>query len=276
MCLGMRFIIKRRLMKAQDIRNADYLDILFDKRNKKYGSYALRKYHDRDMVRSLLLMMGLCVCFIASGFLPADKAVATVEKPPVVYEFTPVEIEKPPVPPDVPDPTPPEPPASRATVKNKVPVVAPDEIVTELPTPVDSFDGRESGPVTASGDPTGSAVATTNTNGTGREIAVVSDEPVDYTDEMPEFKGNVAAYLNRSLRYPRRAVQAGIQGRVIVQFVVNRDGSIGDVKLVRGIGGGCDEEAIRVVANMPAWKPGLQHGKPVRVNYKLPISFRLE
>jgi protein TonB len=98
-------------------------------------------------------------------------------------------------------------------------------------------------------------------------------------ESMPEFKGGMAdlySYLGNNIKYPVMAKESGIQGKVYVTFVVERDGSITDVKVLRGIGGGCDEEAVRVVAAMPRWKPGKQRGKPVRVQYNLPVRFTLQ
>lgn len=83
-------------------------------------------------------------------------------------------------------------------------------------------------------------------------------------------------YLSNHLVYPSIARENGITGRVIIQFNVEKDGSITNVKVVRGIGGGCDEEAQRVIENMPNWNPGLQRGRPVRVQFTLPITFSLE
>lgn len=94
----------------------------------------------------------------------------------------------------------------------------------------------------------------------------------------PEFPGGRAAllkYLADNLRYPRLARELNIQGTVIIQFTVDRSGQIRDVTVARGIGGGCDEEAIRVVENMPAWTPGRQNNRPVNVRYSLPIRFEL-
>jgi protein TonB len=97
-------------------------------------------------------------------------------------------------------------------------------------------------------------------------------------ESMPGFPGGEAArieYLNENIKYPQMARESGIQGRVFVTFVVERDGSVTDVKVLRGIGGGCDEEAIRVIKNMPKWEPGKQRGKPVRVQFNMPILFKL-
>lgn len=97
-------------------------------------------------------------------------------------------------------------------------------------------------------------------------------------EEMPSFPGGEAKlfeYLGKNTKFPQMARDAGIQGQVYVNFVVYEDGSIRDVKVLRGIGGGCDEEAIRVVQNMPKWSSGKQRGKAVRVSYNLPIRFTL-
>jgi periplasmic protein TonB len=97
-------------------------------------------------------------------------------------------------------------------------------------------------------------------------------------ESMPNFPGGEAAriqYLNDNIKYPQMARESGIQGRVFVTFVVEKDGRVTDVKVLRGIGGGCDEEAIRVIQNMPKWEPGKQRGKPVRVQFNMPILFKL-
>ena len=98
-------------------------------------------------------------------------------------------------------------------------------------------------------------------------------------ESMPEFPGgepSLYKYLAENIKYPQMAKESGIQGRVFVTFVVERDGSVTDVRVLRGIGGGCDEEAIRVVKAMPKWTPGKQRGKSVRVQYNLPVKFTLQ
>ncbi len=98
-------------------------------------------------------------------------------------------------------------------------------------------------------------------------------------EQMPAFPGGMGAlmtYLATHIKYPPLAKESGIQGRVFINFVVEPDGSIDHVKILRGIGGGCDEEAVRVVKNMPKWIPGKQRGKPVRVSFNLPVKFTLE
>ena len=106
----------------------------------------------------------------------------------------------------------------------------------------------------------------------------VADEIFDVVEDQPEFPGGEAAlysYLGENINYPSQARRMGIEGRVYVQFVVDRDGSITQVQAVRGIGAGCDEEAVRVVKAMPKWDPGRQRGRAVRVKMIVPITFKL-
>ena len=111
------------------------------------------------------------------------------------------------------------------------------------------------------------------------EEVVVEEEIFQIVEEMPQFPGGDAKmmdYVAKNLKYPQIARETGIQGRVFVGFVIEPDGSISNVKLLRGIGGGCDEEAIRIVKSFPKWKPGKQRGKAVRVSYQLPVFFKLQ
>lgn len=110
---------------------------------------------------------------------------------------------------------------------------------------------------------------------------VVVDEPEEdvpfvFVEHMPEFPGNIFEYLARHIRYPIIDQENGVQGKVICQFVVDRDGSIVDFKIVRGVSPTIDKEAKRVVESMPKWKPGKQRDKTVKVKYTLPINFTLK
>ncbi len=117
------------------------------------------------------------------------------------------------------------------------------------------------------------------------EIVVKAEEPKEEVDEIFTIveepatpKGGMSAfykYVNDKIKYPPQARRMSIEGRVFVEFVVNKDGSISDVKAVKGIGGGCDEEAVRVVQSCPSWSPGKQRGKAVKQRMVLPITFRL-
>ena len=106
----------------------------------------------------------------------------------------------------------------------------------------------------------------------------VNDSVYDVVEVQPEFPGGMEAmykYMAQNVHYPEQAKKDGIQGRVFVRFVIEADGSVTDAGVLRGIGGGCDEEALRVVNAMPKWKPGMQSDKPVRVHYTMPINFVL-
>lgn len=94
-------------------------------------------------------------------------------------------------------------------------------------------------------------------------------------EDMPAFPGNVTKWIAKNVKYPVLAMENGIQGKVYIQFVIEKDGSITDVKVARGVDASLDKEALRVVKAMPKWKPGKQRGKPVRVSYTLPIFFQL-
>ncbi len=103
-------------------------------------------------------------------------------------------------------------------------------------------------------------------------------EPIYISEVMPKFPGGEAAlmkYLANNVNYPAIAQENGITGRVVLRFVVNEDGEIENIEILRDIGGGCGSEAVKVVSNMPKWSPGLQSGKPVKVYYTLPFSFKL-
>ncbi|HEX6890078.1 MAG TPA: energy transducer TonB, partial [Chryseolinea sp.] len=103
------------------------------------------------------------------------------------------------------------------------------------------------------------------------QIFLVVEETAAPTGGMPAFY----EYVGKKLKYPAQARRMGIEGKVFVEFVIERDGTITDVKAIKGIGAGCDEEAVRVLQSAPKWKPGKQRGKPVRQRMVLPIAFKL-
>jgi periplasmic protein TonB len=125
---------------------------------------------------------------------------------------------------------------------------------------------------------------TTDTKVESIVIAPVEEEKEDVdqiflvVEETATPKGGMAAFykfVSDKMKYPAQARRMGIEGKVFVEFVINRDGSITDVRAIKGIGAGCDEEAVRVVQSAPPWNPGKQRGKPVRQRYVVPIIFKL-
>ncbi len=102
--------------------------------------------------------------------------------------------------------------------------------------------------------------------------------PYRFVEESATPKGGIEAfyqYISEKVKYPSQARRMGIEGRVFVEFIINKDGSFSDVKAIKGIGAGCDEEAVRIIQSAPPWKPGKQRGRPVRQRYTLPIIFNL-
>ena len=113
---------------------------------------------------------------------------------------------------------------------------------------------------------------------TNEEIETEDNTIYDYVQVFPEFPGGevaLYAFLAKNLKYPKLAKEIGMVGKVLVQFIVWKDGTIRDIKILRGLGSGCDEEVIRVINKMPRWKPGMQGGKKVNVMFRMPISFKL-
>ena len=110
-------------------------------------------------------------------------------------------------------------------------------------------------------------------------VAEKNQQVFDVVEQMPSFPGGMAAlmaYLQKSIKYPPVAEENGIQGRVVCTFVVERDGSVTDVKVAKSVDPSLDKEAVRVVKSMPKWNPGMQNGSPVRVKYNVPVQFKLQ
>lgn len=111
------------------------------------------------------------------------------------------------------------------------------------------------------------------------EKSIAEDIPFVVVEKMPEFPGGMKAlleFLAKNTKYPQSAAETGIQGTVYLSFVVEKDGNVSNIKTLRGIGGGCNLEAERVLSMMPKWKPGNQFGKPVRVSFNVPVVFKLQ
>jgi TonB family protein len=109
-----------------------------------------------------------------------------------------------------------------------------------------------------------------------RSKSQTDDDVLTFVEQMPEFNGDLYEYLNQSINYPVIAKENKIEGKVIAQFIVEKDGSISNASVLKKMGWGMDEETLRVINNMPNWKPGKQNGKTVRVRYTLPVSFKLK
>jgi protein TonB len=248
-------------------------EIVFKNRNKEYGSYVLRKKYRRYLTISLLV--GILVILSAAAYplinayLNKEKLLREKEKS-VTAEMmnTPKE--------DLPPPPPPPPPPE--ALVEKVKFTAP-KVVED--TNVESDFGKQD----QLSQNKNTEVPTEEVQVEEKEVKTqVIEQKVEaevflIVEEPPTFPGGDAAlykWLGENLKYPEEAKELGIQGRVFVSFVVEPDGSPSNVVVKRGIGGGCDEEAIRIVKAMPKWSPGKQRGQPVRVQFNLPIKFTLQ
>jgi len=269
-------------MDINKILKSDYLDILFEGRNKSYGGYELRKNYPKRAVRSMLVILGIGVAVGAYAVVANIKPKETTKPVAMMKEVTlaeppPIDPKKPPPPPPPAEP----PPPVKPTVKFTPPVIKKDEEVREeeKPAAVEELKEAAAGLETKAGDVEGIDPGIVDKPGEGTGVVEAPPPPPQiftYVEQMPEPTVNPNEFLSKNLRYPEMAKENNIQGRVTVKFVVNEDGEVSDVQVVKGIGGGCDEEAKRVVQKMPKWKPGKQNGRPVKVYFTLPITFRLE
>lgn len=257
-------------METQHVESLE--EIIFKDRNKQYGAYSLRKKYNNHLIISMLL----AVLFLGSALtypviMTREKNV-TQKKDSVVIISEPFSHSFPdpvlPVP-----PRPPEPEKSNKNLAFTVPTVTSEPTGTDFGTQAILADNNPI-PIRTNTEP--------DQQPASDQKPVIAPpekpEPLLWVPEMPHFQGGEAElqkFLQTRIKYPYEAKEAGIQGTVFLTFVVEPDGSVTNISVLRGIGGGCDEEALRVVKNMPAWISGKQNGYPVRVKLTLPVKFTL-
>ncbi len=262
-------------MDINKILSSDYLDIIFDGRNKNYGGYELRKTYPKRIIKSLMVL--LLVGVFSAGYAIINNMHINLKPTPKLTKQEVKLMEPPPIDPNKPPPPPPPPPPPvKPTVKFTPPKIEEDKNVREEDVPPPQTTIVAAGPKTEAGDSNGIDPGILSDKGTGVVAAPPPPKIFSYVEQMPAPSFDMNAYLEKNLHYPDQARESNTQGRVAVKFVVNEDGSVSDVTVTKSIGGGCDEEARRVVANMPKWKPGKQNGNPVKVYFTLPIQFKLE
>ncbi len=262
-------------------------DIVFDGRNKDYGAFQLRKLYDKHMSRAMMVGMLFFLLAVSTphiirlvkGFMPEKEN---------KFEMTEVTLaEPPPIDPLKPPPPPPpkvDPPPIKDQIKFVPPVVKKDEeVIEEEPPPptIEELVDKEISTVTKEGDEDGVDGSLVEPDVPGPAVIEepVEEKPFAYVEQMPTFPGGNEAmykYIYEKIKYPAIARENGISGSITLQFVVTKDGDIKDARVARGIGGGCDEEALRVVNGMPKWKPGKHNGRAVPVTFTLPIKFVLQ
>lgn len=257
-----------------DILKGQWLDIVFENRNKVYGAYELRRDNPKTTLRSLAIGAAIFVFLVSIPMLARlmpekeqekvvlDQKITTVNLPPPKEEVIPENL-----------PPPPPPPPREDVVKFVKPVVAKAEEVVEEPPKIKEIVDKKLGSETIKGDP--DAPLSIEPVGTGPKD-VIDDNKVYNTagiEVKPDFPGGMAkfySYIANNFRFE----EEGVSGRVIVTFVVEKDGSLTDIKVIRDIGFGSGKEAIRVLQRSPKWVPGEQNGKKVRVLYSLPIAIQ--
>ena len=277
-------------MSKIDLLDSQWVDLVFDGKNQAYGAYQLRKDTGSRNLKAILLMLAGIAAIVAVVVLNmvvqnaiksnvaietdvelsqlAQKKEAKVErKEPIKVEVEQKVVEK-----------------VKSSVKFTAPEIKKDDEVKEE-------DELKSQDELAK---TNTAIGTFDVKGNDeaegevlKAKEVIADEKpkeeetkvFDVVEQMPEFPGGQGAlfeYLTKNTRYPAVAEENNIQGRVIVTFVVERDGSITDVKVAKGVDPSLDKEAMRVVRSMPKWIPGKQNGTSVRVKFTVPVLFRLQ
>jgi periplasmic protein TonB len=256
-----------------NLRNRlDFDDLLFEKRNKAYGAYQLRKKYNAvviggTIIASLLVIIAVVLPFLLTG--NSDKVVRGgghfVQVSMDALQPPPDDIYIPPAPP------PPAAASSQDIVKYVPPVVVDSVLSTSLQPPTNdevaaSADGeKQDAFLTGSGDDM--------SVGDGTE----TDEPFFVVEVMPSFKGGDLAkfqdWVGKRTNYPRDAVENKIRGTVFLTFIVEKDGTVSNVTVVKGVHPLLDNEAVRVISESPKWTPGYQRGQPVRVRFSIPLNF---
>lgn len=273
------------LISKFDLYRNEWLDLVFSDRNKAYGAYELRHDHSRIMLKALGIMFVsiLVVAFVFGVILkPAITPVETM----IPVSSIPYVVPPPPVTPPVKQPlpkapkTPPAPQQRIATVQSPSLVVKPDVDVVKDPPTVAELQGKVLSSTTTAGTANGTSIdvpkGPSGVAGGGDDNTVNNGGIGLEREPLP--KGGFGAFekfLQKHLRYPEEASEAHIQGKVFMSFIIEKDGSLSDITIVRGPGYGTNEEALRVLKLAPVWEPGIQNNHPVRVQYTIPINFQL-
>lgn len=277
-------------MAKIDLISRDWTEMVFEGRNKEYGAYRLRKNAGKRNLYSLITIFIAALAIwggislvkfvesrtksVAQTSVAEISALNQPKKKAEVKQQKKVKLEQP------------EKVVERvkSSVKFTAPVIKKDDQVK----PEDELKTQEELMNTKTAIGALDVKGNDDANGEVLKLkeAVAQPEPkpeveklFDVVEQMPSFPGGPSAlmeWLSNNVKYPVVAQENGVQGRVVVSFVVERDGSITDVKVVRGVDPSLDREASRVVRAMPRWIPGKQNGSAVRVKYNVPVAFRLQ
>ncbi|HWK57688.1 MAG TPA: TonB family protein [Parapedobacter sp.] len=270
-----------------DIFKKEWLDVVFEGRNKEYGAYELRKLSPKATnigmfvasVSFVVLLLAPAIArWIGVDMKPADETEKLIETEVVLSEPPPVNEEEPPPPPPV------EPPPPRVDqVRMPEPKVVPaEEVRDEEPPTVEELKLADPGSKTIEGDPN-AEIRIDLPVGEGEIDAEVTEsnsneifQSVEIDPKPPGGLPAFMAWIAKNYDYPQAAIEAGVNGQVQVSFVVERDGSLTDIKIVRDLKYGTGEAAVKLLSKAEKWSPGVQNGRPVRVAYTLPIRLNLQ
>jgi protein TonB len=274
---SMRLMIKRIIMKNETLLTADYLDIIYHMRNKQYGSYELRRHYNDRLLRACLYLLSAIVLLSSALYFNSRKSLSPTLRSQTPYNLTEVKVPPPRLP-QVYPPKPQQAPVKASTKFLTDPVLTNDPIkdkeqMTKIKDLTLSISGK--GNIAADSPGIGNLPVGSTRSSVPAMPNTTTSSPRRIAEQMPQFIGNMAEYIARNLHYPEPARSIGIEGRVVIEFIVNEDGTVSNAHVARGIGGGCDEEALRMVMAMPGWHPGKQNGIPVKVYFSLPIKFEL-
>jgi protein TonB len=270
-------------MQKTNIFSDEWCDIVFEARDKDYGAYIMRTLSSKRHRLAIIITLAI---FLAAFTLPGLIKSIIPDSKDVNVEVTnlsniKLDKDKAKEPEKIKlDEPPPE--KIKSTIQFTPPVIKNDDEVKDEQVMKQQDELNESKLSISVADVKGNS-----TDDDAQDLAdlkkevveEVYEKPFTVVEQMPEFAGgeqNMMKFLRENIKYPQMARESGIAGSVYVTFVVNKNGQISDVKILRGIGGGCDEEALRVVRAMPNWIPGKQNGKSVPVQFNLPIKFTLQ
>lgn len=252
----------------------DFDDLLFESRNKEYGAYQLRKRYNRVLFAGLLIAIGVgCLSVILPFAIhPKDDIILNGGSHFVQMQMNALE-----PPPDIYVPPAPPPPQSE-TVKNIVKYVPPEVVDTIVPITKTQITNDEA--LAQSGD----SETDLKSVGYGDELLTgeggsESNEPFYLVEVMPSFRGGdlnkFREWVQKRTNYPQEAQDRRIQGRVFLTFIIEPDGSLTNVTVVKSVDPLIDNEAVKAIASSPKWSPGLQRGQPVRVRYSMWLNFQI-
>ncbi|WP_261990433.1 energy transducer TonB [Hymenobacter sp. BT188] len=275
------------MMDNAQLARASFDDIVFEGRNKAYGAFVLRRLYSKHLTRALLIgiaIFAVLVSFpIIARMFENSREVEDAKNLKVneLMEAPPLDKAVPPPPPPPPPEAPPPPPPKLSTIKFTPPVIKKDEEVVKEEEIPDQEELKDKVVATETVKGNTDEVDLSGLDGEGdAAVAEVVDTKVyTYVEQMPQFPGGndaIVGAIQKAIKYPALALRNQVEGKVFVNFTVNPQGEVTDVKITKGIGAGCDEETVRAVKTLPRFAPGKQNGRAVSVSFTVPVTFAIK